>query len=186
VRGGSSSYVYALSPTGGKVIGKPNMRGRQREPSLTFMSHTLAVAEQYVRLHEAHYQDVLDELDVQTEPHCWRPLGDGSGGILKPDLLVTARTPDEDLWAFVEVDRSTEHSAAIQRKLALYAAYRATGREQARLGGFPQILWLVPNNDRQRRLQGYLASVRRTAPGLHQAVLNDNFINYLTKGGDHA
>lgn len=185
IRAGSSSYVYAVSPAGARALGESIGRGRQREPSLTFLNHTLAVSEVYVRLYEALYQHKFDELHAETEPRCWRNLEDGSSAVLRPDLLVTASTPTEDVWAFVEVDLGTEHVAAVQRKVALYEVHWRSGREQARLGGFPQVMWLVPDTRRQRQLRGYLRRAARDRPGLHTVVLQDDFINQLVKGGDH-
>ena len=181
IRAGSSSYVYALSPAGGRQLGEQASRGRAREPSLTFQDHTLTVSEIYVQLFEHHYLHPFKELVVETEPSCWRSLDDGSGGILKPDLLVTSLTPDEERWLFIEVDRGTEHVAAIQRKVALYEAHQRSGREQARLGGFPAVLWVVPSEQRAIQLRQYLRAANREQPGLHTVALEGELIKRLTE-----
>jgi hypothetical protein len=181
IRAGSSSYVYALSPAGGRALGEATSRGRSREPSLTFQDHTLTVSEIYVQLFEHHYLHPFEELVVETEPSCWRSLDDGSGGILKPDLLVTAITPDEERWLYIEVDRGTEHIAAIQRKVALYRAHQRSGREQARLGGFPAVLWLVPNQHRATQLRRYLEPANREQRGLHTVAIEGDVIKQLTE-----
>ena len=181
LRAGSSSYIYALSPAGGRQLGQKTGRGRSRQPSLTFQDHTLTVSEIYVQLFEYHYLHPFEELVVETEPSCWRSLDDGSGGILKPDLLVTALTPDEERWLFIEVDRGTEHVAAIQRKVALYQAHQRSGREQARLGGFPAVLWIVPSEQRATQLRHYLRTANREQPGLHTVAQEGELIKQLTE-----
>ncbi len=143
IQAGSSSYLYALTPRGGRAVELPVGRGRQREPSLTFVSHTLAAGETCVGLHEARRLGRLDSLRVEVEPQCWRSLDGLDGARLKPDLFVLAAAGDSEHLAFVEVDQGTEHGPAIRRKAALYERYFRSGREQARLGAFPRVLWLV-------------------------------------------
>lgn len=182
VRAGSSSYIYALAPRGAALLGRPGGRRFARDPSLTFVDHQLAVAEVFVRLSEARDHGQLTALEVQTEPVCWRPLDDGSGSVLKPDLFVLAADDDCELLAFIEVDNGTEHAAALARKLALYAAHYASGREQAAEGVFPEVLWL--SEDQRRRAQLELAFRRAHAPeGLHGALSLNSAIDHLMKGG---
>lgn len=183
--GGSSSFVYALTPAGARVVDLPPHRHRL-DPSLTFLNHTLAISETYTQLFESSFGGELASLEVMVEPETWRPLADGSGGVLKPDLFVTFATPEEEVFAYVEIDLATEHAAAIRRKVALYSSYRATGREQARFGLFPIVIWAVPDQRRAATLRRYLEPAERRAPGLHQVVLSGELINVLTKGGDHA
>jgi hypothetical protein len=57
----------------------------------------------------------------------------------------------EDVW-FLEVDCATESSTALARKLDLYRQYWSCGQEQARLGVFPRVLWLAPNQTRREQL----------------------------------
>jgi Replication-relaxation len=171
IRAGSSSYVYALSPRGGRAIQLEVGRGRQREPSLTFVRHTLAVAETCVRLHEARRAARIDTLDIQPEPRCWRSLGGYSGGILKPDLFVVAAAGNEEHLAFVEVDNGTEHGPAILRKAHVYELYFRSGREQSRHGVFPRVIWLVPDERRRDRLRQVLGSDRGLTAGLHRVSL---------------
>lgn len=180
---GSSSYVYAITPAGAAAIGWNLSRGQTTRPSLTFLRHQLAVAEVCVALRTALYSGSLEALEIETEPTCWRPLDDGS--ILKPDLFVVVTRAEDEQLAFVEVDNGTEHAAALARKLALYRAHYDSGREQAREGVFPEVLWL---SDEPRRLEQLDRAFQRgrEPAGLHRAMTTAAAINYLTKGGDYA
>src|SRR5438105_7465196 len=58
VRAGSASFVYALGPVGGRLI--EGQRRRLIEPSTTFLTHTLAVAQAHVEIAEAARQGQLE------------------------------------------------------------------------------------------------------------------------------
>jgi hypothetical protein len=168
VRAGSSSFTYALSPAGGRAIRLNIGRGRQAEPSLTFVRHTLAVAEVVVRLHEDRRAGRLDSLDIQTEPQCWRNLQGYDGSVLKPDLFVAAGVADVEHLAWVEVDLGSEHGPALVRKAQLYERYFRSGREQQRLGAFPRVVWLVPDDKRQQFVERTLRRASGLTGGLHR------------------
>lgn len=171
VRAGSSSYLYALSPRGGRLIGLPVGRGRRREPSLTFVRHTLAIADVAVQLQLARQAGQLEALQLQLEPACWRDLGGMDGVWLKPDLFVLAATSEHEHLAFVEVDNGSEHGPALLRKAWLYERYFRSGREQARHGTFPRVLWLAPDAARVQRLSSVLQEDRRLTGALHRVGL---------------
>ncbi len=185
LRAGSSSYVYAITPGGAAAIGRQSSRGQTNQPSLTFLRHQLAVGDVFVALRSALNRGQLESLVIQTEPSCWRPLDDGSGGVLKPDLFVVAGGGEAELLAFIEVDNGTEHAAALARKLALYRAHYDSGREQAAEGVFPEVLWLSNEPSRRSRLDHAFARAGGHA-GLHRALDPSSAINYITKGGEDA
>jgi hypothetical protein len=173
--------VYAVTPAGAAAVGWQVGRGRLREPSLAFLTHQLGVAEVFVRLHEAWHSGAFLDLTVQTEPDCWRPLDDGTGSILKPDLYVLTGQADHERLAFVEIDNGTEHAAALGRKAALYAAHYASGREQEAEGVFPEVLWLAPDAARVAQLEAAFA--RSSYSQLHQLFSNtDDLIRHLSTG----
>lgn len=183
IRAGSSSYVYAISPSGATAIGKRLGRGQTSQPSLIFLRHQLAVADVFVALRRAHGDGQLEALTIDTEPKCWRPLTDGSGGVLKPDLFVVAARRSDELLTFIEVDNGTEHAAALGRKLALYRSHYDSGQEQSREGVFPEVLWLSDDDGRREQLERAFGRSQQPA-GLHRALSTSAAINYITKGGD--
>lgn len=156
VRAGSSGHIYRLDVAGQHITQvAQGRRRRPGEPGLPFVQHTLAIADLYVRLHEAARRGGVDLIQFETEPDCWRPFF-GPGGArlrLKPDAFVRlGRGEFEDLW-FVEVDCATHGATALATKFRTYRQYWATEREQAKWGGvFPKVLWLVPNVTRLRQL----------------------------------
>src|SRR5918912_4442559 len=58
VRAGSASFVYALGPAGGRLL--DGQRRRTGEPSTTFLTHTLAVAQAHVELIQAARRGQLE------------------------------------------------------------------------------------------------------------------------------
>jgi hypothetical protein len=123
-----------------------------------FLEHCLAVADAHLALVRAHRAAGLELVRVQTEPECWRPYtGLGSARLmLQPDLYVETGDPTDDAFVncwFVEVDRGTEHPARLLAKCQRYESYRRTGQEQAETGGFPLVIWIMPDHARAERLQ---------------------------------
>jgi hypothetical protein len=153
VRAGSAGYVYVLDVVGQHLSPVSGRRVQRPWPVGTpFLAHSLAVSELYVRLMEAERQD-RGELrlgEFRTEPACWRSFAAPGAGrmTLKPDAEVTLRLGRfEDRW-FIEVDRATESRSTLDRKLGCYLRYWQCGQEQARLGIFPKVLWIVPDSAR--------------------------------------
>jgi len=87
---------------------------------------------------------------------------------LKPDLYaVTASGDYEDHW-FCEIDRATESMPTLLKKCVQYEAYRRTGAEQDRLGVFPLVVWVVPDDAQADKLGCDQPKPRqRPLPGLH-------------------
>ncbi len=191
VRGGSSAYVWCVGPAGDRLMrAEPNpartKRTRPFEPTHQFLAHTLAVAELRVTLEDASRQERFELLGVQTEPACWREFTSrqGTAQVLKPDLALKSAIGDfEDRW-FIEVDLATESIPALIRKCLSYEAYRASGREQTRLGLFPAVVWLIGDEHRRERLRAAIGGDRRLdgrvfrvvepATMLHLAGLTDS------------
>lgn len=157
LRAGSRSYVWRVGPAGDRLLRNldPDApRARRKEPSSRFLAHRLAVAECAVRLLAAGRDERFEVLHVEPEPGSWRRYtGDyNSREILKPDLFVVTADGDyEDHW-FIEIDRGTESLPTVMRQCEQYERYRRTGTEQGRVGLFPRVLWLVPDQRRQQRL----------------------------------
>jgi hypothetical protein len=157
VRRGSAGFIYHLAPTGQSLAMHSGWLPRRRTragivPGRLFVRHALAVAELHSRLVEAEGLGQLELLERAAEPACWRSL-DGYGQPLKPDSYIRLGLGDFEDSYFIEVDRGTEGSRAIERQLERYLAYHRSGREQAERGVFPKVLWLAPDAARVASLR---------------------------------
>lgn len=187
IHGGSAGFVYRVGPLGFRIVhGFATMSGRNREPSIAFLDHTLAIAQLSLDVavatdslsivattNESDAQqpnlrgqlgDHTKVVTLQTEPSCWRRFQLGLGGVevLKPDLyLATTSREFEDHW-FIEIDRGTESTTAVLKKCQTYLAYQRAGQEQEIRGVFPRVLWVVHSRRRQEQLCKLLNSTKVT------------------------
>lgn len=183
IRAGSNSFVYALGPIGHRLLNDDNRR-RWREPSETFVNHTLAVAQLAVDLTLADRDGETELLAYECEPKCWRTFNRGLGGIetLKPDLLaVTATDTDEWHW-FIEIDLGTESGNAVVRRCRTYHDYWATGIEQDRRGAFPLVLWVADTDRRAGLIERSIRSARSLNQDLFAIATNEQAIKMLAGG----
>ena len=190
VRAGSGGYVWSLGHVGARLLQRADTvdgrrrRRREFEPSSTFLEHSLAVAEVFLRLTEAARRGDITLLGVQHEPACWRAYNGPGGGVarLKPDLaMVTATEKFEDHW-FVEVDLASEPPSRIIRACLNYQEYRRSGVEQRRLGLFPAVVWIVPTARRQLTLQSRLKQHEAISPGLFTIITLDELEGLVQRG----
>jgi hypothetical protein len=160
VRAGSAGFVYHPGATGQRLAmerGWQPERRRRRSliPGQLFLGHALQVAELHTLLVESDRSRRIELLELASEPACWRPYA-GIGGqreTLKPDSYARLGLgPYEDSY-FVEIDRGTEGSQTIERKLSQYVAYHQAGHEQHERGVFPTVLWLTPSEERSDHLR---------------------------------
>jgi Replication-relaxation len=144
VRAGSAGFVYRLGIGGQRLAidrgWQPERRVRRaRVPGTLFVRHALLVAELHTRLIAGDRQRRFELLELSCEPSCWRKL-DGLAtqpAVLKPDSYVRLGLGDYEDSYFLEVDRGTEGSRAIECQLNRYLAYHRSGREQAERSVFP-------------------------------------------------
>jgi hypothetical protein len=165
VRHGSASFVWCLDVVGDRLTraeGSP--RRRVHEPSLPFLTHTLAVTDIHVQLHEAATLGVFQLNAVQVETEAWRTYvaPNGVQSILKPDLMVTVGSDAYDDHWYLEIDLGTESIPVLLRKCRAYEDYRRTGRAQDEHGVFPRVLWVLPTPARVARLEAAITA----EPGL--------------------
>lgn len=153
VRAGSASFVYGLGPVGQRVLGLGGPRRRFREPTATFVAHTLAITELVVELTLADRHRELELLQVQAEPECWRPLGARGLQTLRPDLFVVIGKGEYEYRYFVEVDLGTESMPRLIGKCRIYEDYYRTGAEQHLHDVFPSVLWIMHTADRAQKLR---------------------------------
>lgn len=167
VRAGSAGYVYGLATLGQRLVTQHGPAGGRRlrapwTPSPSFVDHVLDVSELYVRLRELERADsTIKLLAFDAEPTAWRPWqsADGEELLLKPDAFTSVAVDDIEYLHFVEVDRSTESSTVLRRKAEVYAAYWQSGTEQGRLGVFPRVLFVVPDERRYAQIIDALSRV---------------------------
>ena len=192
VRAGSSGYIYGLSGLGQAVLDIPGTYGRRRrsvwDTKPHFEDHVLAVTELYIRLVEACRAHSADLLAFDAEPACWRTFT-GAGGepvTLKPDAFVRVGVGEIERSAFVEVDLATESPATLRRKCLVFVAYWRAGLEQQRHGVFPTVLWLVPDEQRRRRLAEVVRHLPHDVQHLFDVALLGDGPARLTapEGGD--
>lgn len=180
LRAGSSGYVYGLGIVGHRLL-HPDLPGRRlNEVRDGFLQHTLAIANVYVGLRLAEQRGVLELLELETEPRCWRRLDDGTGAEwLKPDLRLVLGVGDEALHSFVELDQGSEHSPALLRKLRQYEAAYRSGTIETAAGVFPRVVWLVPTERRAARLRQLIHS-RGLTRDLHAVALQPDAVAALS------
>lgn len=149
VRAGSAGLAFALDSAGQQLATRESGAGvrRPRQPSVTLLSHTLAVAELYVRLVELSRADGFTVAAFATEPDCWRPLP--FGGWLKPDAYLKLSTEAvSDHW-WIEADKGTEHLPVLRRKVLAYLDFGHAGGLGPG-GVLPRVLFTVPNEARRQ------------------------------------
>jgi len=157
VRAGSASFVYGLGPVGQRVLGLGGPRRRFREPTATFVAHTLAISGLVVELTVADRHGELELLQVQTEPECWRPLGARGLATLRPDLFIITANGEFEYRYFIEVDLGTESLPRLLAKCRIYEDYYRAGDEQHLHDVFPIVLWIMHNEDRALKLRNAIA-----------------------------
>ncbi len=173
VRAGSAGFVYYLGLGGQRLA---ELRGWQPErprrrsqvPGTMFVRHSLQVAELHARLIEADRSGRFELLELVAEPTSWRAFG-GVGSQrdwLKPDSYVRLGLGAYEDSYFVEVDRGTEGSRALERQLDCYVRYWLLGQEQADRGVFPKVLWLSTTDERVQVIRACIGSLPEARRGL--------------------
>jgi hypothetical protein len=177
IRAGSAGFVYYLGLAGQRIAiargWQPERRGRRSiTPGSLFVRHTLAVAELHTQLVSGDRAGRFELLELVAEPSCWRSFDGRSNqrSTLKPDSYVRLGLGTYEDSYFLEVDRGTEGSRALERQLQLYIDYHASGKEQIERQVFPRVLWLVPTEQRKAALVDSLARLPAESWELFQVV----------------
>lgn len=182
VRHGSAAFIWCLDVIGDRLTrAEGNPRRRVHEPSFPFLTHTLAIAETHVQLHEAATAGAFRVTAVHVEAEAWRDYVTPSGGksILKPDLMVTVSGDDYDDHWYVEIDMGTESLPVLLRKSGAYEDYRRTGRAQAEHGVFPRVLWVLPDSARVVRLKAAITAEPGLPDRLFTCIIAEDLIDTL-------
>lgn len=96
---------------------------------------------------------------------------------------MTASGDYEDHW-FLEIDRDTEPPSRVLRACLKYEEYRRTGEERRRLGIFPAVVWVVPDQKRAATLKRHIAGEARLSRDLFTVVSLDDLATVVTAGSD--
>jgi hypothetical protein len=189
VRAGSAATVWSLDIAGQRLASACGPAGgirtrRPWTPSLPFVAHRLAVSELYVDLTEAARTGLCELLNFEAEPLSWRRFTAPHGGIsyVKPDAAVRLGVAEFEHGALVEIDRSTEARPTITRKCTAYRRYWEAGREQARFGYFPRVVFAVPTEERKAALVDVLRAQPEEAWPIFQVVLAAQLPEALMRG----
>jgi hypothetical protein len=191
VRAGSAAAIWSLDLAGQRLASSCGPAGGSRPrrpwlPGTPFLAHRLAVTDCYVALAEAARAEECDLLDFEAEPLSWRRYASPYGGWahVKPDAFVRLAVGSYERGVFVEIDRATEATSTIARKLAAYRRYWEAGREQERRGYFPQVVFSVPSEARKAALVDVCGRQPAEAWPLFRIVLADELVGALLAPGD--
>lgn len=150
--GGSGDYIYQ----------PPHSRTRTPD------AHTLDIAELYVRLIEAKRSGVISELIFDPEQWAYVQAGRIE---LKPDAFAEV----DGFQFFIEVDRGSEWRPQLNQKMRRYTQAFNNWREDV----FPQVLWVVPDEDRARLMRGVVK--RQEEPALFAVIGFTDALDRLTR-----
>jgi Replication-relaxation len=186
VRAGSAAKVWVLDTAGQRIASATGPSGGSRlrrpwAPSLPFVAHRLQVTDLYVEAVEASRAGACDLLTFEAEPLSWRRFAAPHGGFAyaKPDAYVRLGVRDEERGFFVEIDRGTQASTTIARKCLAYRRYWEAGREQARHGYFPRVVFAVLTETRKALIVDVFAAQPEESWPLFQVVLADDLTGTL-------
>ncbi|MHB8243283.1 MAG: replication-relaxation family protein [Solirubrobacteraceae bacterium] len=180
-RAGSSGMVYTVGVAGAKLLARRGQPANRLEaPGALYVAHTLACTELVVALGEASRSGVLECIEVQSEPECWRSFlaGLGTRVTLKPDLFIRVAFPGssfEDRW-YVEVDLATEATGTILAKAKRYLAHHRSGNEPVH----PKVLWAVPDARRAERIHDALGRLPMETQRMFAVCLASEVVEFLT------
>jgi hypothetical protein len=158
---GSAGYVYGVGTAGHRLRSADETASTPRPwtPRPSWLQHALAAGRLYVVLRSLEAERRLTLETFETEPAAWRTFSDdGLTVTLKPDGFVVIEHGDFVDSFFIEVDCATESPATIARKCDVYRRYWLSGAEQRQHGVFPQVLWLVPSDQRRAVLARVFAA----------------------------
>lgn len=183
IRSGSSGYVYTLSEIGKRVLTLDGPRRRFREPTLTFLTHTLAVTQLVVDLTQAARAGAIELLGVETEPRCWRSFGSlGGRQLVRPDLFAVLAHGEYEYRWFIEVDLGTETTPRRIEKCRQYQTYYDTGIEQTEHGIFPKVAWSMKTPAEALRLSTAMLRDARLNIDIFTVTTHADLVATLTGG----
>ncbi len=183
VRGGSAGFIYGLAPIGHRLLDGDGPRRRFREPSATFVRHTLTISDLVVSLISRQRSKQIELLRLQPEPRCWRSFSSVAGlQSLRPDLFVALSSGELEHHWFVEVDLGTETMGRRITKCKHYESYYRTGIEQDAHEVFPKVLWIVPGTHLHDQLHQSISRAKALTGELFEVVTQGDAVERLCGG----
>ena len=172
-----------MAPVGHRIRDGDGPRRRFREPSATFVRHTLTIAGLVVGLIERHRAKDIELLRLQPEPRCWRSFNSVSGiQSLRPDLFAALASSEFEHHWFVEVDLGTETLGRRIAKCKQYEAYYHTNIEQDAHDIFPKVLWVVPGEHLKTQLELAIGRAKSLVTELFEVVTHAEALAWLCGG----
>jgi hypothetical protein len=176
-KAGGKKALYALSPTGAKLVDVPFRGPRRPQDEVLvadfFVSHQLSINQIYCAL---KYRPIpILEVKFLQWLSFYEPLE--SSTHLIPDGYLEVLTPDKTLAAFLEVDLGHEGLSVWKAKIYNYLRYAISGNFEKRFG-LPQFRVLVITNS-ERRMQ----SLRAATLGLTNKVFWFSTLHSITRDG---
>ena len=170
--GGSGQYVYQLGRAGWRLLGRSGEYWAFRSVS----AHTLGIADCFAALRQMEHDGDASLLDFTPEPACHRRIG---GIQLTPDAYteVGFRQVGVKVTAWLEIDRATEHGEVIQKKCIRY--WHAYERWSA--GTFPYVVFVVPDEQRQRQIERVISGGPDEALALFKVCVLTSFPQVICK-----
>ncbi|MCC3323490.1 replication-relaxation family protein [Gordonia bronchialis] len=193
-RAGSRGFIYHVGVAGDRLLTGAR-RGSSRlryEPTTRFVDHRLAIADAHIALTVASRTGRFELADGAVEPGSWRTYtGIGAARrTLKPDLFAETASDDDHVTAWlIEIDLGSEHIPTLLTKCREYEAYRQTGIEQDRHGGFPLVVWSMTHSNpqkaarRRHALAEGIAADRRLPSALFRIIAPDDLVSLIEQGG---
>lgn len=168
--GGSGQFVYQLGRAGWRAHGKSGTYRPQRTADL----HTLMITTCGVALLELERQGIVRVVTCQPEPGCHQTV---AAIPLTPDAYVELGLPVRRLkyCLWLEIDRDTENRETIIGKCVRYwKAYKAWSDEV-----FPYVLFVVPDERRQRQIEQIIGSGPPEAQPLFRVCTISTFPQFI-------
>ena len=168
--GGSGQYVYQLGRKGWRTLGK----GGAYRPLRTVDLHTLTITECFVQLHRLGMAGALTVIEYRPEPAAHLHVG---GTALTPDAYVEVgvHSTRTKCTYWLEIDRDTENADTIRGKLSRYwKVYREWDGDV-----FPYVVFVVPDETRQRELERVIAGGPDEAHAIFQVYTLDEFGGHI-------
>lgn len=186
---GSASYIWRITHRGLQDLKKhsPHISLRYRNryyPTQHHVEHTLAVTELFVQLKELERQSHVNVLTFQFEPKSWRSYSNRLAEIrhLKPDAYSVVAVGEFEDSYFFELDRSSESLHRVVNTCKKYIHYYHSGIEQHERDVFPFVVWVVPDDKRQRAIQSAINEALDQFQVLFTVITLDEFKLFIQGG----